>query len=295
MPKQNTRLAIIYDFDGTLAPGNLQENSFIPDIDMKPQEFWEEVNKQAKQEQADPILVYMDLMLRKAKSARVPARLADFRKRGSQLSFFVGVEDWFDRINQYARSKSVRVEHYVVSSGNGEIIDGTPIASKFTRIYASRFMFDDNGAAYWPALAVNFTTKTQFLFRINKDAHDLSDDKKINEFVHEEERPIPFRNMIFVGDGETDVPCFRLVKQLGGFAIAVYKPNVKFARKKAEKFLGETYCDAKARVHAVVPADYRENRNLDKVVKGQIDFVAARNQVDRLSAKSRSTNGQDKG
>lgn len=284
MPKQNTRLAIIYDFDGTLAPGNLQENSFIPDIDMKPEEFWEEVNQQSKREQADPILVYMDLMLRKAKAERVPARLEDFKKRGSQIEFFEGVKDWFERINQYAGSKDLKVEHYVVSSGNGEIIDGTPIAPYFKHVYASRFMFDENGAAYWPALAVNFTTKTQFLFRINKDAHDLSDDKKINEFVPEGDRPIPFRNMMYIGDGETDVPCFRLVKQMGGYAIVVYRPNTRFARERAEKFL------AQGRVHTFAPADYRHGKYLEKVVQAQIDAVAARTNVERLSEKPQVSN-----
>ena len=277
MPKTSTSMALIYDFDGTLAPGNLQENSFIPDIGMKPQEFWREVNQQAKVEQADPILVYMDLMIRKAKAAKVPVRLEDFRKRGSQITFFSGVEDWFERINEHAKGINVKVEHYVVSSGNGEIIDGTPIAPQFKRIYASRFLFDENGAAYWPSLAINFTTKTQFLFRINKDAHDLSDDKKINEYVPEEERPIPFKNMIYVGDGETDVPCFRLVKQMGGFTIAVYKPKTKSTRNKAERLQND------GRVHTFVPADYLEGKYLDRVVKAQIEAVASRIQVERLS------------
>lgn len=273
MPTRSTRMALIYDFDGTLAPGNLQENSFIPDIGMKPQEFWEEVNQQAKLEQADPILVYMDLMLRKAKAARVPVRLEDFGKRGSHIAFFAGVEGWFERINEYAKGRNVRVEHYVVSSGNGEIIDGTPIAPQFKKIYASRFLFDENGAAYWPALAINFTTKTQFLFRINKDAHDLSDDKRINEYVPEEDRPIPFTSMIFLGDGETDVPCFRLVKQMGGYTVAVYMPHANTARTEAIKLQKD------GRVHTFVPADYRDGEPLDKVVKAQIELAAARTNV----------------
>ena len=278
MPKQNTRLAIIYDFDGTLVPGNLQENSFIPDIRMKPQEFWKEVNQQAKQWNADPILVYMDLMLRKAKGAKVPVRFEDFKKRGSEIKFFAGVQDWFERINKHAKNINVKADHYVVSSGNGEIIDGTQIASQFKKIYASRFLFDENGVAYWPALAVNFTTKTQFLFRINKEAHDLSDDKRINEFVPEENRPIPFKNMIFIGDGETDIPCFRLVKQMGGYSIVVYKPNAKFAREKAETFLGE------GRVHTIAVADYQQGKFLEQAVVAQIDAVAARARVERLSS-----------
>ena len=285
MPKQNTRLAIIYDFDGTLAPGNLQENSFIPDIGMKPDEFWAEVNQRAKEQQADSILMYMYLMLEKARSANVPVRLENFTDRGASIKFFHGVLDWFDRINQYAKKKGIRIDHYIISSGNGEIIDGTPLEGKVERIYASRFLFNENGVACWPKVAVNFTTKTQFLFRIHKDAHDLSDDKKINKFVPEEERAVPFNNMVYIGDGETDIPCFRLVKQLGGFSIAVYKPNTKFALEKAEKFLDE------GRVHSVAPADYRDKKELDKIVKAQIDVIAARKNLERISARPGSSNG----
>ena len=278
MPNKNIRMAFVYDFDGTLAPGNLQENSFIPEIGMKSSDFWDEVNQRAKQQQGDPILVYMQLMLKRASAAKDPVsvRRGDFERRGSQIEFYQGVESWFDRINECAKKKGVRVEHYIVSSGNGEIIDGTPIASKFTRIYASRFIFDENGVASWPALAINFTTKTQFLFRINKDAHDLSDDKKINEFVPEEDRPIPFRNMIYFGDGETDVPSFRLVKQLDGFSVAVYRPNTPYARGNAEKYLQND------RVNCLVPANYEEGKDLDKVVKARIDFVAARENLNRV-------------
>lgn len=285
MPKQNTRLAIIYDFDGTLAPGNLQENSFIPDIGMKPDEFWAEVNQRAKEQQADPILTYMYLMLEKARSAKQPVRPENFKEHGAGIKFFEGVPDWFDRINEYASDLGIKVDHYIISSGNGEIIDGTPLMKKVARIYASRFMFDENDVACWPKMAVNFTTKTQFLFRINKDAHDLSDDRKINEFVPEEDRPVPFKNMIYIGDGETDVPCFRLVKQMGGYTIAVYRPNVKNARKKGEKFQKD------GRIHTVVPADYREDKALDKVVKAQIDAVASRTRVERLSTTSRASSG----
>ena len=282
MPQKNIRMAFVYDFDGTLAPGNLQENSFIPEIGMKSSDFWDEVNQRARKQQADPILIYMQLMLEKARSVeppekRVSVRLDEFRRRGAEIQFFQGVPDWFDRIKEYGKCRGLKIEHYIISSGNGEIIDGTSIARKFEKIYASRFVFDENDVACWPALAINFTTKTQFLFRINKDAHDLSDDKKINEFVPEECRPIPFKNMVYIGDGQTDVPCFRLVRAQGGLSIGVYEPSAKNARKKA-KLLSKD-----GRVHYVVPANYEKASKLDSIVKAQIDFVVARDSLDRLA------------
>lgn len=275
MPNKNVPMALVYDFDGTLAPGNLQENSFIPDIGMDKQKFWREVNRISQDRQADGILMYMYLMLDRAKAAKVPVRLEDFRKRGADVKFFDGVADWFDRITAYGKANGVGVDHYVVSSGNAEIIQGTSIAAKFQNIYGSKFMYDENGAACWPALAINFTTKTQFLFRINKGAHDLSDNHNINQFVPMKDRPVPFENMVYIGDGETDVPCFRLVKDLGGLSVAVFKPNTKNARSKAEQFVAD------GRVHCVSPADYTEAKELDRIVKHQIDFVAARDARDR--------------
>ena len=270
MPQKQIPLAIVYDFDGTLAPGNVQERQFIPDVGMTPDEFWSEVDGLSREHQADKILMYMHLMLEKARERRVPVHLDDFMERGREIRLFEGVEDWFDRTDEYGRGKGVEVEHYIVSSGNAEIIEGTPIASKFKKIYASRFMFNENGVACWPASAINYTTKTQFLFRINKGAHDLSDDSAINEFVDMADRPVPFPNMVYIGDGVTDVPCFRLVKDLGGLSVVVFRPHTPNAREKAEKFRQD------GRVQAVVPANYKKHSELDRIVNAQIDLVAAR-------------------
>ncbi len=275
MSRKYIPLAIVYDFDGTLAPGNLQEVQFIPDIGMKPEDFWAEVGSLSQQNQADDILMYMYLMLEKAREARIPVRREDFRKRGQAIVLFEGVLDWFDRITAYGRSEGIRIENYIVSSGNAEIIEGTPIASKFTKVYASKFHFDANGVADWPALAVNYTTKTQYLFRINKGAHDLSDNSKINEYVEKEKRPVPFENMIYIGDGATDVPCFRLVKDQGGISIAVFRPRKKGAREYAERFRQE------GRVHSVVLANYGEGGKLEEVVQRRIQVLAARGALEK--------------
>ena len=177
------------------------------------------------------------------------------------------MEDWFARIDEYGKIKGVSIDHYVISSGNSEIIEGTPIADRFTRIYASKFLYDAKGFAVWPAVAINFTTKTQYLFRINKGAHDWEDNSVINRFVPPEERPVPFENMIYIGDGETDIPCFRLVKDLGGLSIAVYANG---ARDQAEQYRSE------GRVNFMAPAVYTENSELDCTVRTYINLVAAR-------------------
>ena len=279
MAKRRIPMAIAYDFDGTLAPGNMQERQFLPDIGMKPNKFWAEVTALTKEHQADYVLVYMEQMLRKADAAGVSVKREDFEKRGESIRLFQGVEGWFDRITDYGRSRGVHIEHFLVSSGNAEIVAGTPIASKFAQVYASKFKFDQNGVATWPALAINFTTKTQYLFRINKGAHDLSDNTKVNKFVEKRDRPVPFENMVFIGDGPTDVPCFRLVKDQGGLSIIVFKPKTKNAREKAEKFKRE------GRVHCTAPAIYTENSKLDRVIKANIDFIASRGTLHGLLEK----------
>ena len=260
-------LAIVYDFDGTLAPGNMQESQFIPDVGATAGEFWAEVNARSHDEEADPILMYMHLMLEKARTARVPVHRQDFISRGARIQFFHGVESWFGRINRYCASKGVSIEHYLISSGNSEIIAGTTIADQFKKIYASKFLYDHNDVPVWPALAINFTTKTQYLFRINKGAHDLSDSSQINNFVPQNERTVPFENIIYIGDGETDVPCFRLVKDLGGISIAVYDAG---AREQAEKYHKD------GRVNCIAPAIYADDSELDGIVKSYIDLAVAR-------------------
>lgn len=276
MAKKHIEMAIAYDFDGTLADGNMQEHQFLPDIGMKPAAFWSEVKHLTKEHQADEVLVYMNLMLRKAAAANVPVRRDDFKARGNAIQLFQGVKDWFDRITHYGRAQGVRIQHYLVSSGNAEIFAGTPIASKFAQVYASKFMFDQNGVAVWPALAVNYTTKTQYLFRINKGAFDLSDNNKVNQFVEKRERPVPFENMVFIGDGSTDIPCFRLVKEQGGLSVAVFKRHTKGARNKADNYVKE------GRVHCVVPANYTDGSELDRIIKANISAIAARSALSGL-------------
>jgi len=270
MSREKVRMAIAYDFDGTLAPGNMQEHQFLPDIGLSAGAFWQEVQELTQKEQADQVLVYMYLMLEKAREAKIPVKRADFKKQGEGIQLFEGVEGWFTRINAYAKSRHINLEHILISSGNAEIFAGTQIAKYFQHIYASKFMFDYNDIPTWPALAINYTTKTQYLFRINKGAHDLADSSEVNQFVAKAKRPVPFENMIYIGDGLTDIPCFRLVKEQGGLSIAVYKPHARGAREKPKIY------QQQGRVQAVAPADYTEGSQLDKIVRARIDYIAAR-------------------
>lgn len=269
-------VAIAYDFDGTLSPGNMQEHSFLPNIGMKAREFWKLAERLSKEHEADSVLTYMNLMLEKARQAEVPVRWQDFKNHGTSIKLFSGVSKWFSHINNYGKELGLKIEHYIISSGLREMIEGTSIAGEFERIYASSFKYDANEVAEWPALAINFTTKTQYLFRINKGALDVFDEKRINEYVEMENRPVPFNRMIFIGDGNTDIPCFSLVKSLGGHSIAVYKPKTKGAKEKAAKLVEE------GRVNFIVPADYSKGSNIMEVVKAILDKIASDCELDYL-------------
>ena len=272
MNGQGTPMAVIYDFDGTLAPGRMQDRRFIPDMGVDVEEFWNEVNRTTAQHGADPILCYMHVMLKKSREAGIEVRREDLEARGRETAFFPGVESWFGRCNGYARERGVNLEHYVVSSGNSEIIEGTSVAGEFRRIYASRFLYDERGVAVWPAVAINFTTKTQYLFRINKGALDETDLPLINKYVPHSQRAVPFGSMVYVGDGETDVPCFRVMRDMGGLSLAVHDEG---QRENALQYLHD------GRVDAVAPADYRACQALEDIVRRRIDLVSAQHHLDQ--------------
>jgi phosphoserine phosphatase len=273
MPRKLTPMAIAYDFDGTLAPGNMQEYDFIPALNMVSKAFWSSVNTLAQQHEMDQILAYMHMMLEEARNAKVAVRKSDFKQFGANITLFPGVLGWFKRINAYARTKGVRLEHFIISSGIREMVEGTPIYKEFRKVYASGFMFDHNGVACWPALAVNYTTKTQYLFRINKGSLDVHDNSVINKFVPMDQRPVPFENMIFIGDGETDIPCMRLVKDQGGHSVAVYNASKRGTRKHADQLIED------GRATLASPADYHEGSAIDLAVKAIIDKVEATTRI----------------
>jgi len=214
-------VALIYDFDGTLSPRNMQEFGFIQAIGKSPEEFWQKSDEIAHDQDASNILSYMKLMFDEAKIAGIKLRREDFKRFGKSIELFNGVTEWFSLVNEYGKSRGVRIEHYINSSGLAEMIEGSPIAKEFKRIFACSFLYDRNGEAEWPGVAVDYTAKTQFIFKINKGILSVRDNKKVNESKEEENKRIPFPHMIYFGDGETDVPCMKIVKMFGGNSIAV--------------------------------------------------------------------------
>ena len=283
MTKKLVQMAIAYDFDETLAPGNMQEHSFIPGLGMKKAEFWKKADANAEDQDMDGILSYMQLMVRLADEKNKRINRNSFEEHGKNLPLFPGVKSWFKRINNFGKSKGVKVFHYIISSGLREMIKGSSIEKEFEYIFASGFMYDQHDVARWPALAVNYTNKTQYLFRINKGIKNSWDNKTINKFIPEEKRPIPFSNMIYLGDGETDVPCMKMLRHQGGRAIAVYNPN---KRKTKNKPSSKEVCKKlieQNRADYALPADYREGKGLDKLVKHIIEKIAVDNSIKRFT------------
>lgn len=262
-------VALIYDFDGTLSPGNMQEFDFLKAIGIKNKNaFWKENNDLIKKHEASNILCYMKLMLDKARAAKVSVKREKFIDFGKSIELYNGVEEWFDLINQLGKEEGVTIQHYINSSGLKEMIEGTTIAKKFKEIYACSFMYEDD-VAVWPAVAVDFTAKTQFLFMINKGISHISENAQVNEFKAEDERPVPFKHMIYFGDGETDIPCMRLIKQQGGNSIAVYKPKNQKKKQCAEKLVNDK------RVNFACPADYSKDSDIYNIVHAIIKQVKA--------------------
>lgn len=264
--QSKTVAAILYDFDKTLSTKDMQEYAFIPGIGMTADDFWKQCNRLTTEHNMDQILSYMYVMLNEARGKKLLNR-SEFTKLGKSVELLPGVLSWFDRVNAYGAQLGIEVEHYIISSGLKEIIEGTPIASYFKQIYAAEFFYDDKGVPVWPAMAVNYTSKTQFLFRINKGVLDVTDHKGLNEFTPENQRRIPFGNMLYIGDGYTDVPCMRLVKANGGHSVAVYSDNKQTATEIMKQ----------GRVDFIAPADYRENEKLEQTVFAVLDFIKAKN------------------
>ena len=265
------KTAIIYDFDGTLARGNMQEVSFIPSIGMDIGDFWAEAEALTKAADGDGILMYMQLMMRHARKNGQPITRQTLHDQGREVALFEGLKDlsWFDRMNAFGARYGLEIEHYIISAGLEEMIEGTPIRPALTHVFASHYVYDENGQAAWPAVGVNYTTKTQYLFRINKGVNNHWENERINHFIPDEERRIPFDRMIFLGDGDTDVPTMKMMHTKGGFSIAVYDPRSNERdQKKVYSLISED------RVNFVAAADYTEGSALDLIVKGLVGRIA---------------------
>lgn len=254
-------IAMVYDFDGTLSPQAMQEYTVLPKIGVEPKAFWAEVTKQAAETGSEGMLVYMRLLLEKANAAGVHFSRQDYARLARKIEYFAGVETWFDRINNFVAdnsqsSRPVKVQHYIISAGMLEILEGATIRKHFTSMFASEYHYDHHGVATFPKQLITDTSKTQFLFRINKGREAMTE--TINQHMPEQERPIPFSNMIYIGDGETDVPSMAVTRQNGGNAIAVYPKGTMKKKNTCTKLLQAD------RVNFIAPADYSEGSVLEK-------------------------------
>ena len=277
MTQKKPIVALIYDYDGTLSPGNMQEFGFIQAVGKTAEEFWRMSDSIAIGQDASNVLAYMKLMFDEARKNGIKLRREDFQRFGRNIQLFEGVRDWFRLVNRYGEAHGVRIEHYINSSGLKEIIEGSPIAHEFKHIFAGTFIYDANGEAEWPGISVDYTTKTQFLFKISKGIFSARDNKQVNDSMAEDKKRIPFSHMIYFGDGDTDVPCMKIVGMFGGHSIAVFDPENERKKAAAAKLKRQ------GRVAFAVPAVYTEDSAAFRVVTAIIDKIKADWVLSRLS------------
>jgi 2-hydroxy-3-keto-5-methylthiopentenyl-1-phosphate phosphatase len=268
-------VAICYDFDKTLSPDDMQAQGFIQSVGYDVAAFWTASNGLATNNAMDQNLAYM-YMMKKKSSGKVLFTKQKLMEYGAQVKLFPGAEQWFERIREYGQENGVIVEHYIISSGLKEMIEGTSVAQAgaFERIYASSFYYDEDGVATWPAQVVNYTNKTQFLFRIEKGVLDIND-SAVNDSFSPEDIRVPFRNMIYIGDSDTDIPCMKLVTTYGGHSIGVYNGETN-DKAKVYKMMRD------GRIKYFAPADYSEGTELDALVKTIIDRTAANEALESI-------------
>lgn len=279
-------LAICYDFDKTLSPDDMQAQGFIQSVGYDVGEFWKQSNGLASGNDMDQNLAYMLMMQQAAEGKKLFTR-GELMKCGKEVALFPGVKDWFKRICTYGEEHGVLVEHYIISSGLKEMIEGTDVAGEFKKIYASSFFYNEKGVAIWPAQVVNYTNKTQFLFRIEKGVLDINDPGVNDSFAPDEMR-VPFRNMVYIGDSDTDVPCMKLVNVNGGYSIGVYNADTR-DKTKVYKMMREN------RIKYYAPADYSEGKELDILLKAIIDRTAENEALEsRFYAYKREQTDADK-
>lgn len=268
-------IALMYDFDRTLALSDMQNFSFIPRLGYTPEEFWKLTEEFCKKYGMDKILGYLYMMIKVCKEKNIKLTKEFLTECGKNIKFYEGVTTWFNRINEYAKSKGIICEHYLITSGNKEIVEGCPIFKEFKQVFGCEYLFDENGEAFWPRSMINYTLKTQYIFRVSKNAIDTNDEKKVNEKTPR--RRIIYQNMIYLGDGMTDVPCMVLVKQNGGTSIAVYPKG------KSDQ-VAHLFEDG--RVNYICKADYTAGSELEKVVKLIIDGISIRETLETKREKT---------
>lgn len=265
------RMAICYDFDKTLSPDDMQTFTLIPSFGIDKSEFWDNSNKLAEENLMDKNLAWMFELIRYSKFKTKSLKKEYFHEIGADVKLYKGVEDWFKNTTEYATEKGIELEHYIISSGLKEIIEGSKISSAFKRIYASSYLYSTDGIAEWPAQAVNYTNKTQYIFRIAKGFLEEYDER-VNDSMREEQLRIPYENIVYIGDSATDIPCMRLVKSRGGYSIGVYDPE-KDNRAKVYQMYND------GRLNFYAPADYTVSGALFTYIKQVINEIEAKESI----------------
>ncbi|OGX14580.1 MAG: hypothetical protein A2351_01415 [Omnitrophica bacterium RIFOXYB12_FULL_50_7] len=285
-PKKTAQniIAIVYDFDGTLSPGNMQEETIFKAYGIDKKKFWARSQSLVIRKGYEKTLAYLKLLIDDPIFKKRPLTKRMLREFASHIPYYPGVDEgYFDQLGAFIRSlpevpeAGITLEHYIISSGLQDILEGISIRKHFKKIYACEYDFQ-RGRPVFPKLVINDTNKTQFLFRINKGRLKLSE--SINNHMPETERRIPFRNMIYVGDGITDVPSMTVVQKAGGNAIAVYDPAKRVPR--AVKTMV-----AEHRAEHFAPADFRPQSLLVKILRQTLKKIIAsivyRSSADRSS------------
>lgn len=274
-------IAICYDFDKTLTPDDMQAQGYIQSVGYEVASFWRETNEFAQSNEMDSNLSYMYKMVKEAEGNLVLTKqaLADY---GAKVALFPGVDTWFERIRKYGEDHGVIIEHYIISSGLKEMIEGTKIAKDgaFEKVYASSFYYNDRGVAKWPAQVINYTNKTQFLFRISKGVLDIND-PGVNDYFRPEDIRIPFRNMVYIGDSDTDIPCMKLINTSGGHSIGVYDPATG-NKDKVFKMMADN------RIRYFAPADYTEGSSLEALLHSIIDKTVTFEHLEQTHLQNKS-------
>ncbi|MBR3266548.1 MAG: HAD family hydrolase [Bacilli bacterium] len=214
-------------------------------------------------------------MMTECKKRGIKMTRSFLKEQGKHIKFWPGVEEWFERINKFGEENGVEVEHYLVSSGNKEIVEGCSIYKYFKKVYGCEFLFDENDEPIWLKRVINYTMKTQYFYRVSKGAFDPNDDIGVNE--KNRNRRVPYSNIVYIGDGLTDIPAMILAKENGGHSIAVYPEG------KEDKVVDELYNDG--RVNYVCPADYREGKELDAILRLIIKGVSINESLKQRGAK----------
>lgn len=272
------KVALVYDFDGTLCTQNMQDYALIPEFGMQAKNFWAKANKWGDDNEAEQVMSSMYYFVKTSHEKGIPLTREMFYRCGKDVIYFEGVEEWFERINQYGQMLDLEIEHYIISAGYEEILEGTTIRKHFKDIFGCSYAYNDNGNPIWPARVVNYSTKTQYLSKINKGLGKL-EDRAVNDFMPDDERPIPLSKMIYFGDGDTDVPSMRLVKKGGGYSFAVYRPKSHKKKQHAFKLLKD------GRVNFALPADYREGKEIDNAIKTILIKLATERDLQVLQDK----------